>query len=51
MMPLADPERGFPEGLYEQGGVVNGSFTTNTNSVVLSSLAFRAHGPLLHAAP
>ena len=43
---LGDPERGWPEGIYEVDGAVNGSVTTNTNAVVLASLAFRAFGPL-----
>ncbi len=47
--PLGDPERGWPEGIYEQDGTTNGSVTTNTNAVVLASIAFRAHGPLLQA--
>lgn len=50
IVPLGDPETGWPEGLYEAGGKVNSSVTTNTNAVVLAALAFRAHGPLLHAA-
>ncbi len=47
--PLGDPEKGFPEGVYEVGGKTNGSTTANTNAVVLAALAFRAFGPLLHA--
>ena len=43
---LGDPERGWPEGIYEVDQAVNGSVTTNTNAVVLASLAFRAFGPL-----
>ncbi len=43
---LGDPERGWPEGMYEADGAVNSSVTTNTNAVVLASLAFRVHGPL-----
>ena len=48
--PLGDPERGFPEGIYEADGKTNSSVTTNTNAVVLASLAFKAHGPLIRAA-
>lgn len=48
--PLGDPERGFPEGIYEADGKTNTSVTTNTNAVVLASLAFKAHGPLIRAA-
>lgn len=44
--PLADPERGFPEGLYEIDGKLNAAVTANTNALVLASLAFTAHGPL-----
>ena len=45
--PLGDPERGFPEGIYEADGSANSSVTVNTNAVVLAALAFRAHGPLI----
>ncbi|SFR38727.1 Protein of unknown function [Yoonia tamlensis] len=45
--PLGDPERGFPEGIYEADGSTNSSVTVNTNAVVLAALAFRAHGPLI----
>lgn len=45
--PLGDPERGFPEGIYEADGSTNSSVTANTNAVVLAALAFRAHGPLI----
>lgn len=47
--PLGDPERGFPEGIFEIDGSTNSSLTTNTNAVVLAALAFRAHGPLIRA--
>lgn len=46
---LGDPERGWPEGIYEIDGTPNSSFTTNTNAVILASLAFKAHGPLIRA--
>lgn len=45
--PLGDPERGWPEGIYEADGSTNSSVTVNTNAVVLAALAFRAHGPLI----
>lgn len=45
--PFADPARGWPEGIYEAGDKVNGSYTANTNALVLAALAFRADGPLL----
>jgi len=47
--PLGDTERGWPEGIYEIDGTTNSSVTVNTNAVVLASLAFRAHGPLIRA--
>lgn len=47
--PLADPDRGFPEGIYEADGTPNTSVTTNTNAVVLASLAFKLRGPLHHS--
>ena len=46
--PFADPARGWPEGIYEADGTVNGSFTANTNATVLAAQAFRATGPLMH---
>ncbi|HBB84651.1 MAG TPA: hypothetical protein DC031_15615 [Sulfitobacter sp.] len=49
--PLADMERGWPEGIYEEDGSTNVSITTNTNATILAALAFRVHGPLIHAAP
>lgn len=45
----ADPAKGWPEGIYEQTGEVNGSTTTNTNAVVLAALSFKATGPLMRA--
>jgi len=45
--PLGNPERGWPEGIYEIDGSTNASVTTNTNATVLAALAFRAHGPLI----
>ena len=48
--PLGDPEKGFPEGIYEIDGRTNSSTTTNTNAVILAALAFKAHGPLTRAA-
>ncbi len=47
--PLGDPERGWPEGIYEIDGKTNTSVTTNTNAVVLAALAFKARGPLIRA--
>jgi len=50
VLPFADPERGWPEGIYESDGAVNGSFTANTNAMVLAAQAFRARGPLMQNA-
>jgi hypothetical protein len=47
--PLGDPDRGWPEGIYEADGTTNSSVTVNTNAVVLAALAFRAQGPLIRA--
>lgn len=47
IVPIENKERGWPEGIYENSGEVNGSYTANTNAVVLASIAFRAHGPLM----
>ncbi|UWR22013.1 DUF3131 domain-containing protein [Sulfitobacter sp. S190] len=47
--PLGDPDRGWPEGIYEADGTTNSSVTVNTNAVVLAALAFRANGPLIRA--
>ncbi|WP_372801644.1 DUF3131 domain-containing protein [Paracoccus seriniphilus] len=48
---FADPEKGWPEGIYEETGEVNGSTTANTNAVVLAALAFKATGPLMRVVP
>ncbi|WP_108258742.1 DUF3131 domain-containing protein [Mangrovicoccus ximenensis] len=45
----ADPEKGWPEGIYEATGEVNTSTTANTNAVVLAALSFKAFGPLMRA--
>lgn len=50
LAPLGDPDRGWPEGLYEADGSTNESVTTNTNAVILAALAFRAYGPLIRSA-
>ncbi|RJE78725.1 DUF3131 domain-containing protein [Paracoccus sp. JM45] len=50
IIPVVDAEKGWPEGLYEATGLVNGSITANTNAVVLASLSFKATGPLMRAA-
>ena len=46
---LADPDRGWAEGIYEIDGSTNTSVTLNTNAIILASLAFHAHGPLIKA--
>jgi hypothetical protein len=51
VVPFENKERGWPEGLYEADGEVNGSYTANTNAVVLAAIAFRAHGPLMRPNP
>ncbi|WP_410216300.1 DUF3131 domain-containing protein [Paracoccus sp. (in: a-proteobacteria)] len=51
ILPFADPERGWPEGVYEADGTVNGSFTANTNAMVLAAQAFRAGGALMQITP
>lgn len=45
--PLAEPDRGWAEGIYEIDQSINTSVTLNTNAVILAALAFRAHGPLI----
>ena len=45
--PLAEPDRGWAEGIYEIDGKTNTSVTLNTNAIILAALAFRAHGPLI----
>ena len=44
---LNDPLRGWQEGVYEIDDAVNTSITANTNGIVLTSLAYRAGGPML----
>ncbi|WP_238475503.1 DUF3131 domain-containing protein [Rhodophyticola sp. CCM32] len=46
---LGDPEQGWAEGIYEQGGTINDSITANTNAVILAALSFRTSGPLMRA--
>lgn len=45
--PLRDPQKGWFAGRYERTGLTNRALTANTNAVVLESLDFIAHGPLL----
>ncbi|MEJ7928846.1 DUF3131 domain-containing protein [Ramlibacter sp. AN1015] len=44
---LHEPGKGWYAGRYEQDQVPNRAITTNTNAVVLESLAYIAAGPLL----
>lgn len=46
---LHDRKKGWYAGLYEEGGQPNRALTANTNGVILESLAFIAHGPLMNA--
>lgn len=50
MAQYADPEKGWPEGLYEVTRELNGSATANTNAVILAALSFKATGPLIRRA-
>lgn len=45
---LADPERGFFEGRFENGSGKIGAFTANTNGIALETLLYKAKGPILH---
>lgn len=44
---LNEAGKGWYAGLYEVGGKPNRALSANTNAVVLESLAYIAHGPLL----
>jgi hypothetical protein len=44
---LYDPDRGFYEGLYENGNGFINTFTANTNGIILEELLFKAQGKLL----
>ncbi|MEL6609229.1 MAG: DUF3131 domain-containing protein [Pseudomonadota bacterium] len=46
VIDLADPERGFPAGIYESDGRVNEIYTLNTNAIILEALHFQVFGPL-----
>lgn len=39
--------KGFYAGIYEQGGDINKALTANTNAIVLESLRFIEHGPMI----
>lgn len=48
--PLATPDRGWQEGIYEATGKPDTSITANTNSMILAAIAFRSAGPLVRTA-
>jgi hypothetical protein len=43
---LFDPDRGWFEGRFEQGGGPNTAITLTTNAAILETLLFKAKGPL-----
>ena len=43
-----DPDRGFYEGIFENGSGVINTFTANNNGIILETLLFKAKGKLLH---
>jgi len=44
---LYDPEKGFYEGLYENGDGLIKTFTANNNGIMLEALLYKAQGKLL----
>lgn len=42
-----DPEEGWYSGVYEASGKTNEALTANTNGIILESLHYIQHGPLL----
>ncbi|HYD98529.1 MAG TPA: DUF3131 domain-containing protein [Alphaproteobacteria bacterium] len=44
-----DPERGFYEGVFEQGGGVIREFTANNNGIILETLLYKVAGKLIEA--
>ncbi|WP_147125280.1 DUF3131 domain-containing protein [Shimia ponticola] len=46
VMATADPDKGFPAGLYETDGTINEIYTLNTNAIVLQALHYQKFGPL-----
>jgi len=44
---LFDPEKGFYEGLYENGRGIIEEFTANNNGIMLESLLYKSQGKLL----
>ncbi|MFD1912644.1 DUF3131 domain-containing protein [Halodurantibacterium flavum] len=45
--PQFDPERGFYEGIYEDGRGAIRTQTANNNGIMLETLFFKAYGPIL----
>nr|WP_236599588.1 DUF3131 domain-containing protein [Ramlibacter alkalitolerans] len=48
---LHDPDRGWYEGRYEQGGAPLANITLSTNAAILETLLFKAKGPLYAGQP
>jgi hypothetical protein len=48
---LYDPDRGWYEGRYEQGGGPLANITLTTNAAILETLLFKAKGPLYRGQP
>jgi len=48
---LYDPDRGWYEGRFEQGGGPQSNITLSTNAAILETLLFQAKGPLYRAQP
>lgn len=46
---LSDPERGFYEGLYENGNGYIPLQTANNNGVILAALLYKVNGPILQS--
>jgi len=45
----ADAEKGWRAGIYTATRQVNGALSLETNAMILQSLAFRSHGPLMRS--
>jgi hypothetical protein len=48
---MYDPEKGFYEGIYENGNGPINIFTANNNGIILESLLYKAQGKLLRFNP
>jgi hypothetical protein len=48
---LYDPQKGFYEGLYENGRGVIKTFTANNNGIMLETLLHKVQGKLLRFSP